>query len=230
MQLELPFLRTPEPLPIDFVRMPRARRYVLRLRPDGRLRLTIPRGGSRAEGLRFVERHRGWIELERVRLAAAQGSRAWATGTAIRLRGRLETLVVTRSGEGARVSYADRTLGMPRDADVRACVEADLRELARDELIPRLLDLAAQHQLDVRRVTIRNQRSRWGSCSPNGSIALNFRLVQMPPEVRDYVLVHELMHLRQQNHSRRFWRLVAAACPSFREAERWLKTEGRLLF
>ncbi len=203
---------------------------MLRLRPDGRLRLTIPRGGSRAEGLRFVERQRAWIEQERVRLAAAQGSRTWGTGTAIRLRGRLETLVVTRSVEGSRVSYADRTLRVPRDADVRSFVEDDLRDLARDELVPRLLELAAQHQLDVRRVTIRNQRSRWGSCSPNGSIALNFRLVQMPPEVRDYVLVHELMHLRQQNHSRRFWRLVAAACPDFREAERWLKTEGRLLF
>ena len=93
--------------------------------------------------------------------------------------------------------------------------------------MPRLNDLAAQHSLRVGSVSIRNQRSRWGSCARNGNIALNFRLVQMPPQVRDYVLVHELMHLKQQNHSRRFWRLVEAACPEFREAERWLKTAGQ---
>ena len=61
-------------------------------------------------------------------------------------------------------------------------------------------------------------------------IALNFRLVQMPPAVCDYVLLHELMHLRQQNHSRRYWRLVEAVCPNYREAERWLRVEGKALF
>jgi hypothetical protein len=96
--------------------------------------------------------------------------------------------------------------------------------------VPRLQALASEHSLTVDRVTIRNQRSRWGSCSRRGVIALNFRLVQMPPAVCDYVLLHELMHLRQQNHSRRYWRLVAAVCPDYREAERWLRVEGKALF
>jgi predicted metal-dependent hydrolase len=90
--------------------------------------------------------------------------------------------------------------------------------------------MAAAHGLTPRRISIRNQRSRWGSCARDGSIALNFRLIQMPRAVRDYVLLHELMHLRQQNHSRRFWRLVEEACPDFREAEEWLRVEGRGLF
>ena len=107
---------------------------------------------------------------------------------------------------------------------------ADLRELARRELIPRIEALAAEHGLTLRKAIIRNQQSRWGSCSRGGAIALNFRLVQMPPAIRDYVLLHELLHLKQQNHSRRFWKLVAAACPDFRAGERWLKTEGRKLF
>lgn len=231
VQLELPFLRTPDLPIVEFVRMPRARRYVLRVRPDGRLRLTVPRGGSRAEGLRFIETHRAWIEQERARLASMPASRAWTTGTSILLRGQAETIVVTPSGVAATVTCGDRTIRIRREAsDVRPFVERSLRELAREELAPRLAELAAMHQLTVGRVTIRNQRSRWGSCSPGGNIALNFRLVQMPAEVRDYVLIHELMHIRQQNHSRRFWRLVADACPSFRDAERWLKTEGRLLF
>src|SRR5262249_41809663 len=100
----------------------------------------------------------------------------------------------------------------------------------RRELPIRLRTLAADRGLAVTRVTIRNQRSRWGSCSRDGSIALNFRLVQMPPHVRDYVMLHELMHLAQPNHSVRFWRLVEGACPGFREAERWLKPDGRGLF
>jgi predicted metal-dependent hydrolase len=114
--------------------------------------------------------------------------------------------------------------------DLRPAAEAALRQIAGRELVPRLYHLAAQHGLAVSRVTIRNQSSRWGSCSRAGAIALNFRLVQMPPQVCDYVLVHELMHLRQQNHSRRYWRLVEEAFPAFRDAERWLRIEGRSLF
>jgi predicted metal-dependent hydrolase len=82
----------------------------------------------------------------------------------------------------------------------------------------------------VARVTIRDQRSRWGSCSPKGHIALNYRLLLMPSDVREYILIHELMHLKQANHSRRFWRLVEAACPRFRDAERWLRAHGPSLF
>ena len=101
---------------------------------------------------------------------------------------------------------------------------------AAEQLIPRLRELAARLGLTVGRVSIRNQRSRWGSCSRTGAIALNFRLVQMPPAVADYVLIHELMHLQQQNHGPRFWRLVEHACPDYREAERWLRRHGRTLF
>jgi predicted metal-dependent hydrolase len=114
--------------------------------------------------------------------------------------------------------------------DVRAHVEQDLRQLAKQRLVARLHELADRFGLRVSRSTIRNQRSRWGSCSRSGAIALNFRLVQMPPDVCDYVLIHELMHLKQQNHGRRFWTLVEQACPTFRDAERWLRREGRGLF
>ena len=170
---------------VHFVRMRQARRYVMRVRPDGDLRVTIPRGGSRREAERFVERNRSWAERQRSRVLAAR-----------------------RPTSEIRV----------------------LRARAAAELPPQLLALAATHGLTVRRVTIRDQRSRWGSCSPNGDIALNFRLLLMPPHVREYILIHELMHLQQANHSRRFWRLVAAACPGFRDAERWLRTHGPSLF
>jgi len=104
-----------------------------------------------------------------------------------------------------------------------------LRTRALGELPPRLLQLAAEHGLRVKRVSIRNQKWRWGSCSPDGHICLNWRLVAMPDWVRDYVLIHELMHLRRLDHSRAFWRLVAAACPRHREARAWLRANDRLL-
>jgi predicted metal-dependent hydrolase len=172
-------------LRIHFVRMRRARRYVMRVRPDGDLRVTIPRGGSKAEAIRFADKHLEWARRQRARVLASK-----------------------------RPPSVDR----------------ELRARAANELPPQLLALAARHGLPVTRVSIRNQRSRWGSCSARGHIALNFRLLLMPPEVRDYILIHELMHLRQPNHSIRFWRLVEAACPGFRDAERWLKKHGASLF
>jgi len=104
-----------------------------------------------------------------------------------------------------------------------------LRAKALGELPPRLLQLAAEHGLHVRRVSVRNQKWRWGSCSPDGHICLNWRLVAMPPWVRDYVMIHEIMHLKRLDHSKAFWKLVAAACPPFREAREWLRKNDRLL-
>ena len=179
LQAEEPALR------IHFVRMRRARRYVMRVRPDGDVRVTIPRGGSKAEAIRFAERHGDWARRQRSRVLQAK-----------------------------RPPEVDR----------------ELRRRAAEELPPQLLALAAKHQLPISRVTIRDQRSRWGSCSAKGHIALNYRLMLMPTHVREYILIHELMHLRQANHSIRFWRLVEAACPSFRDAERWLRKNGAALF
>ena len=105
-----------------------------------------------------------------------------------------------------------------------------LRECARQELPRQLLALAKAHGIAVRRVSIRNQRSRWGACSPSGTITLNWRLIQTPDFVREYVMLHELMHRREMNHSKRFWKLVAACCPRFAEARRWLRTEGKSLW
>jgi predicted metal-dependent hydrolase len=98
---------------------------------------------------------------------------------------------------------------------------------AKCELPPRLLELAAAHGLTVSRVSIRNQRWRWGSCNRKGHICLNWRLVTMPEWVRDYVLIHELMHLKRMDHSPKFWKLVAAACPDYQDARRWLRRASR---
>jgi predicted metal-dependent hydrolase len=101
-----------------------------------------------------------------------------------------------------------------------------LARRARVELPARLNALAGELGLAVSRVSIRNQRSRWGSCGRGGDICLNWRLVMMPDWVCHYVLVHELMHLRRFDHSPEYWRLVAGACPRYREARQWLRMHG----
>ena len=105
-------------------------------------------------------------------------------------------------------------------------VERELRAHAKRELPVRLFELAAEHALTVTRVSVRNQRWRWGSCSRKGHICLNWRLVQMPNSVRDYVMIHELMHLKRMDHSPKFWKLVAQACPDFDLARAWLRASS----
>jgi predicted metal-dependent hydrolase len=111
----------------------------------------------------------------------------------------------------------------PRPAPASAGEQRALRARAARELPPRLLELAAQHGLTVTKVSIRNQRWRWGSCSRSGHICLNWRLMTMPDSVRDYVLIHELMHLKRMDHSPKFWKLVKEACPGYEEARAWLR-------
>jgi predicted metal-dependent hydrolase len=113
---------------------------------------------------------------------------------------------------------------------LRPFVERWWRAKAARELPARLRALADAHGIPVPRISVRDQRSRWGSCSSRGTITLNWRLIRVPDYVCEYVLVHELMHRRELNHSRRFWRLVAACCPCHLEARRWLRTEGRRLW
>ncbi len=215
-------------IPIRLIRHPRARRYVLRLQPDGQARVTIPRGGSLAEARRFAEQNKSWL-TEQLQKRAAQPAhpQAWLPGTEILFRGELTALKIN---ENSLIQFGSETLkAIDPTADLRPAIEKYLRKLAAKELPPRTFELAAQHQLTIRRVTIRSQKSRWGSCSRSGTISLNWKLIQMPPFVRDYILLHELMHLREMNHSARFWREVASVCPDFKTAKFWLRQHSAQL-
>ncbi len=210
------------------VRNPRARRYLLRLRSDGSARVTVPRGGSLTAAREFASRHTGWLEQQLERLQAQPRARTdWQIGTEILLRG--DAVAITE-GESGWICFGTESLkvGDPT-GDLRPAVERHLRGLAARELPPLVLAVAAQEGLKVSRITVRNQRSRWGSCSRRGTISLNWRLIQTPPFVQTYVCLHEILHLREMNHSKRFWREVERVCPDYRTAERWLKEHSRLL-
>jgi hypothetical protein len=221
----------PQPLPLLMVRNPRARRYLLRLRPDGTARVTIPRGGSTAVARQFVERHAAWLERELQRLQTQPRKPVvWKIGTEIFLRGDAVRIEAGLNREVETVRFGSESVRVSDPAaDLRLAIEGHLRQLATRELPPRVLELAARHGLTVRRITVRSQKSRWGSCSRRGTISLNWRLIQTPAFVSDYICLHELMHLRQMNHSPRFWQEMERVCPDYRMAERWLKEHSGLL-
>jgi predicted metal-dependent hydrolase len=215
-------------VPLLMVHHPRARRYLLRLRPDGTARVTIPRHGSVSAAKDFAEQNVGWLEQQFHRLAAQPKSPAgWKVGTEILFRG---SPVRIELGADGYVRFGTEQLKVANaTADLRAAIQKHLRQLAAKELPPRVMELAALHEINVTRISVRNQKSRWGSCSRRGTISLNWRLIQSPAFVRDYIILHELAHRRQMNHSDKFWMEVARLCPDYLEAERWGKKNAKLL-
>ena len=107
--------------------------------------------------------------------------------------------------------------------------KAALMAVARDDIPHRVAQFAPQVGVSVGRITIRCQHTRWGSCSSKENLNFNCLLMLCPEWVRDYVVIHELCHRREMNHSPRFWALVAANCPDYAAARKWLKTQGRAI-
>ena len=107
--------------------------------------------------------------------------------------------------------------------------KAALMAAAREDIPRRVAQFAPQVGVSVGRVTIRCQHTRWGSCSSKGNLNFNCLLMLCPERVRDYVVIHELCHRREMNHSPRFWVLVAENCPDYAAARQWLRTEGRAI-
>jgi predicted metal-dependent hydrolase len=215
-------------VPLLMVHHPRARRYLLRLRPDGTARVTIPRHGSFRAARDFASRNVGWLEQQFQRLAARPKiPDTWNLGTEILFRG--ELVRIEPDADGSICFSTERINVSDAQADLRPAIQNHLRGLASQELPPRVMELSILHGIGVSRVSVRNQKSRWGSCSRRGTISLNWRLIQPPGFVRDYIILHELAHRRQMNHSEKFWQEVERLFPDYLQAERWLKQHANLL-
>jgi len=218
---------------VTYLRHPRAKRYRLAFRRDGTARCTIPRRGTLAEARRFVAENEAWL-VERLQrhLAANTGPKELRPGGSVWLGGNEVAVEVAPDAERWRLRLGPvESVLASADGDLRSAAEAALRKFAAKSLPARVKELAgpAGYATGVRRVSVRNQRTRWGSCSRRGVISLNWRLVQTPDYVRDYVILHELAHLRHMNHSARFWAEVARICPAYETAEEWLKRSGKLV-
>ncbi len=206
----------------------RARRIILRISPDrSAIRLTLPSNVSIVEGLHFVESRRDWIARQLKDRLLPQPFRH---GLVIPFRGEPHLVVhvpgrrgtVWREGEGetARICVAgDERFLSRRLTDW-------LKQQARQALLIACRHYATAMNLRFSRLVIRDQKSRWGSCSSTGTLSFSWRLVLAPPFVLDYLAAHEVAHLTEMNHSARFWERVRMHCSHAEEAEEWLKRHG----
>lgn len=109
------------------------------------------------------------------------------------------------------------------ESSIRDVLEALFRDQARTLFEELVADHADEMSVEYEGLAVRNQRTRWGSCSPKQNLSFNWRLIMAPPEIAEYVVVHELAHLREQNHTKRFWRIVREQLPDYRERANWLE-------
>jgi len=215
-------------VPLLMVHHPRARRYLLRLRSDGTVKVTIPRRGNISAARDFASRNIGWLEQQFQRLATRPRiPDTWNLGAEILFRG--ESVCIATGSDGSICFGTERIKVSYKKTDFRPVIENHLHKLAAQELPPRVMELASHHGINMSRVSVRNQKSRWGSCSRRGTVSLNWRLMQAPGFVRDYIILHELAHRRQMNHSEKFWQEVERLFPDYLQAERWLKQHSNLL-
>ena len=222
-------------------RSARARRLRITVRPGG-VEVVAPVRMREAEIRAFVEHHRDWIRtrtgaLQRL-LAEHPGSPRLIDGAKILYRGRPVGLRVAASADGkARVREGDWL-----EVSIPATVAHDQHETAVERLVTGWLKAQARadaeghvarhgppHGLIPSSIRIKEQKRLWGSCTAKGAINLNWRLILAPPPVLEYVVVHELCHLRVPNHQRAFWRLVGEVLPDFEAQRSWLRENGRLL-
>lgn len=218
-------------LPLKIVENDRARRLTLRIEAGGRgLRVTVPPGLRQSEVESFLDRHLGWLET---RLAKLPDRPQVRPGVKLPLRGQPH-LIVHEPGKRGTVT-AGSEAGQPvlivhgeRRHLPRRLADFLRREAKRD--IEALVDRhTAKVGRKARAVRFRDTTSRWGSCTADGTLSFSWRIMMAPPTVIDYLVAHEVAHLKEMNHGPKFWALCRELCPRTDEARAWLKRNGGAL-
>ncbi|APG45898.1 M48 family metallopeptidase [Phaeobacter porticola] len=215
------------PVPLTLRRSARARRISLRISGlDGRVTLTLPSRVPDREALAFAREKESWI---REHLSKHPDSIAVDYGCVLPIDGRPRQVV---AGPGRRVLLEARSLIVPgaeKGANPGRRIQRYLQELARDRLAGASDGYAAVLGRSYSRISLRDTRSRWGSCSSDGALMYSWRLILAPPEVLRYVAAHEVAHLAEMNHSPAFWAVVQQLYGNYDGARDWLRREGNHL-
>jgi predicted metal-dependent hydrolase len=215
------------PIAVNFRRNAKARRLILRLSRDrSGVVVTLPPRTGRSEALDFVKKSTEWISQ---RLAAEPKALPVQAGAQILIRGETLEIAPTGTRRGA-VTIANGTVIVAGDAaHLQRRLIDWLKAEAKRDLIRASGFYAGAMGVKFHRLTVRDQKSRWGSCSSDGTLSYSWRLILAPPFVLDYVAAHEVAHLKHMNHGRNFWRLVLTHCPDASRAKTWLKQHGAAL-
>ena len=216
-------------VPIAIRVSPRARRVGLRIdAAERRVELVLPRGVPPGTGLRFLAAKRGWIAA---RLAALPQPVPFAEGAILPVLGVAHRIRCEFDLAAPPVRIVDGEIRVRSDPlHLARRVRDHLVAVAEAEISPRAHRLAARIGREVARVSVRDTKSRWGSCSGQGNLSLSWRLILAPEPVLDYVVAHEVAHLAEMNHGPRFWRLVESLTPNTAAPRAWLKRHrNRLL-
>ncbi len=214
-------------IPLTVRRNPRARRMILRLdiAGDGAV-VTIPADTAMADGLAMARRQSGWLVKQ---LGALPDRLSFSEGARIPYLGRDHTLLA-RPGRRGVIERRGQAIHIPGRPEHMARRLTDwFRGQARREISRRAAAKAASIGRTPRRITIRDARSRWGSCSAGGGLSFSWRLMMAPEAVLDYVVAHEVAHLAHMNHSARFWRTVAKLADDVEASRAWLRGNGARL-
>lgn len=215
------------PVEVHLKRSARARRFSLRVsRLDGKVTLSMPLRAREGEALAFLKGHEGWLRdtlkgmPDSARTPVTIGSVIPVEGCALSL--------APGTGRGIRVEEGRLLIpGDPASAGPR--LAAWLKVLARDRLARASTHYAGLVGRSYTSLALRDTRSRWGSCSPDGRLMYSWRLIMAPPAVLDYVAAHEVAHLVELNHSAAYWAVVDRIYPGWEVQRKWLHTHGRTL-
>jgi predicted metal-dependent hydrolase len=208
---------------VEWRRSQRARRVTLRIDPrGGAVVVTLPPRAGRTAGMALLMNHAEWV-VER--LAALPGHVEFTNGAIVRLHGVEHRIVHVGGSIPVRVSGREILVGGDR-AFLARRVGDFLRAEARRRMSALVAAKAEMADLQPRRVTVKDTRSRWGSCAANRCLYFSWRLVMAPRFVQDYVAAHEVAHLRHMNHGARFWTLVEELTVHTEAAVAWLREEG----
>ncbi len=208
------------PVALLLRRSPRAKRISLRVSQlDGRVTLTLPKGVNETEALDFARSKEDWI---RRHLSERPQNTSISYGVVLPIEGQARRIV---PADGARVKISEDEIAVP-DRGMAARLKAHLRELARVRLSAASDHFAEKLGRSYARITLRDTRSRWGSCSSQGALMYSWRLILAPADVLQYVAAHEVAHLSEMNHSPAFWHEVERIYGPHEAPRRWLRHEG----
>ena len=219
-----------DPITIDILSRVSRRSIGLRITEDGRLEVRAPKFAPMFVIRRFVESQRDWIARTKQNILNTPKTikPEYREGSVVTIAGQPYAVHLTDGNAvvraGTRIFFPKKFMNHPKPH-----MERLLRAFAKKYLSERMEHYAKKMSVSYRHISIRDTKSRWGSCSSSGTISFAYRLVLAPPEVIDYVVIHELSHITHHNHRADFWERVAMFCPDFKTHRSWLRRSGHTL-